>query len=200
MSTLVFINMQFTSLDSNCSPVSIGLVDMDGNSFYAEFETYDPMLMDPWAMQNLPSALIVANPSMTINADEVVIGDKDAVVMGLTRWFERYTSVELWGDAKDYAIVGFDELFGGWHNRPTNINHTSYDITTYMRVKGVDPDISREEFVGETINGLRNNALYNARLIKAAYEKLLDMDRDKDEDSELNNQSDMSNADIMSAQ
>jgi hypothetical protein len=174
--SVVFINMQFTSLDANCSAVSMGLTDMEGNAFYGEFEDYDPQYMDEWARENLPQGLLIFNPSMTINADDVVIGDRETVALGVSNWLEQYDSVELWGDASSYIMVGFDALFGGWHERPENIYHTSFDIATYMKVKGVDMDAPREDFIESSMGGVKHNALYNARIIKACYEKLISME------------------------
>jgi len=41
-----------------------------------------------------------------------------------------------------------------------------------MKIKGVNPDISREEFIENAIEGKKHNALYDAKVIKACYEKL----------------------------
>ena len=44
-----------------------------------------------------------------------------------------------------------------------------------MKLKNVDPDISREEFINDSVEGDKHNALYDAEVIKACYEKLIDM-------------------------
>jgi hypothetical protein len=38
-----------------------------------------------------------------------------------------------------------------------------------MKIKGIDPDINREVFAG--IEGVKHNALHDAKVIKACYEK-----------------------------
>ncbi len=58
------------------------------------------------------------------------------------------------------------------------------DICTYMRISGIDPDVNREEFVDNNVEvndvqfwGIgtdkKHNALWDAVVIKACYDKLM---------------------------
>lgn len=172
MDTLLFFDMEFTGLYQNTTPVSIGIVDVNGNSFYGEFEDYDRTQVEPWLEENVMPYLFMSNPHMTLDADEVVIGSKSEVTEALKEWLEPYARLKLWGDTKDYDVVLLHELFGGALNIPPNLYYISFDIATWMEVLGVDPDISREEFIGNSVKGFKHNSLYDARVIKACYDKL----------------------------
>jgi hypothetical protein len=67
--------------------------------------------------------------------------------------------------------VLFNQLYGHAFNIPKNVYYIPFDICTLMKIKGVDPDINREEFAG--VNGSKHNALHDAKVIKACYEKLI---------------------------
>ena len=53
---------------------------------------------------------------------------------------------------------------------PSFINYIPRDICTLFEIKGIDPDIDRVEYAG--IKEVKHNALSDAILIKACYEKL----------------------------
>lgn len=41
-----------------------------------------------------------------------------------------------------------------------------------LKIKGIDPDIKREEFAEVEESGIKHNALWDAQVIKACYNKL----------------------------
>ena len=45
-------------------------------------------------------------------------------------------------------------------------------ICTLMKIKGIDPDVNREEFAWMIEGAEKHNALWDAKVIKACYEKL----------------------------
>lgn len=53
------------------------------------------------------------------------------------------------------------------------------DICTFMWYEGIDPDINREEFVQNLIDPNekhnKHNALWDAKVIKMCYEKLMEI-------------------------
>ena len=55
---------------------------------------------------------------------------------------------------------------------PKNIYYIPLDICTLFKVKGIDPDISREEFSGVNSKN-KHNSLFDAKVIKLCYEKLI---------------------------
>jgi len=52
-----------------------------------------------------------------------------------------------------------------------------FDICTLMKIKGIDPDINREKFAlnGKDVpnNVAKHNSLWDAKIIKKCYEKLI---------------------------
>jgi len=93
--------------------------------------------------------------------------------------------VEIWSDCLAYDWVLFNDIFGHAFNIPKNIYYIPFDICTLFKMKGVDPDIDREEFAdgwisteGKLINPdliNKHNALWDAIIIKACYDRLIEM-------------------------
>lgn len=50
-----------------------------------------------------------------------------------------------------------------------------FDLCTLFKIKGINPDINREEyaFIGMDLLDLKHNALYDARVIEMCYKKLM---------------------------
>ena len=60
--TQVFLDIEFTGLHQNTTPISLGLVGMDDNSFYGEFEDYDKSQTNEWIDKNIIPYLLMNNP------------------------------------------------------------------------------------------------------------------------------------------
>lgn len=171
----VFFDTEFTGLHQNTTLISIGLVADDGKQFYAEFTDYNRNQIDEWLQVNVINNLIV-HPDRNryhriADGQEIVKGDSASIVFLLREWFEQFDHVEMWSDCLSYDWVLFSQLFGHAFNIPKNVYYIPFDICTLMKLKGVDPDISREEFAG--LDGEKHNALHDALMIKACYEKLM---------------------------
>ncbi len=91
------------------------------------------------------------------------------------------STIEIWSDCLAYDWVLFNELFGGALNIPKCVYYIPFDICTLFKIKGIDPDINREEFAyldgraiaDENFNPIKHNALWDAKVIKKCYEKCL---------------------------
>ena len=59
----IYFDTEFTGLRKDTSLISIGLIDSDGRTFYAEFTDYDRSQIDKWIRQNVINNLI--NPVNT---------------------------------------------------------------------------------------------------------------------------------------
>ncbi|MGI4873230.1 MAG: hypothetical protein ACRYFX_18875 [Janthinobacterium lividum] len=115
-------------------------------------------------------------------------GSKEVVAAMLTQWLEKFTSasinasVQFWSDCLAYDWVLLNALLAdyseGYPQLPPGLNYIPMDICPLLQLKGIDPDVSREHFAfGDAIYGqdfgqLKHNALWDARVIKACYEKL----------------------------
>lgn len=156
----IFFDTEFTGLHQGTTLISIGMVAEDGRELYCELNDYDKSQVNDWLKENVIANLYNTNP---IN--------KKALVEAIEGFIEPYESVEMWSDCLAYDWVLLCELFGGAMHMPCKVHYMPFDICTLFKAKGIDPDISREEFSG--ITGSKHNALHDARAIKACYEKLI---------------------------
>lgn len=178
--TKVFFDTEFTGLHQNTTLISIGLVAEDGSEFYAEFTDHDKGQIDGWLQDNvIDNLLILRNGSYAwkialhknVETPLGFAGTKEYVADKLAEWLSKFERVEMWSDCLSYDWVLFNQLWGHAFNIPKNVYYIPFDICTLMKIKGVDPDISREEYAGMT--GAKHNALHDARVIKACYERLM---------------------------
>jgi len=177
----IFFDTEFTGLHKNTSLISIGLVDENGRRFYAELTDYDKSQLDDWLKLNIIDNLILNNMennsiSFADHMDiKYVKGTKKYIAQELYFWHQYIynpdVQIEMWSDCLSYDWVLFNDLFGHAFNIPKNIYYIPFDICTLFKIKGIDPDINREEFSG--LQGHKHNSLHDAKVIKACYEKLM---------------------------
>jgi hypothetical protein len=158
----VFFDTEFTGLHQGTTLMSIGLVDENGRTFYAELEDYDKSQVDEWIEKN-----VVANftKEKTLNMEELKAY--------LIEWFEEYDCVEMWSDCLAYDWVLFNNIFGTAFDIPKQVYYIPFDLCTLFKIKGIDPDINRESFVGLDSKQSKHNALHDAQVIKNCYEKAM---------------------------
>lgn len=180
MMNKIFFDTEFTGLHQNTTLISIGLISDDGWSFYAEFTDYNQTQIDSWLKENVINKLIFQDkePGIIKNIEKelFVKGDKKFIREALTNWFGRFGMVEIWSDCLSYDWVLFNNIFGSAFDIPKNIYYIPFDICTLMKIKGIDPDINREEFVFSGMNWKpkqKHMALFDASIIKKCYEKLM---------------------------
>lgn len=178
----LFFDLEFTGLHQMTTLVSLGIIAEDGRSFYAEATDFDRSQVDQWLEQNvlpnlsLETLLLLddAMPVMEYGVEFKVLGSRRQIGLVLRDWLMQFERVEFWGDVYPWDWVLLCELFKveGSPNfsLPENVFYIPFDIATYMNIKGIDPDISREAFSGLSLN--KHNALDDARIIRACYEKL----------------------------
>lgn len=175
----VFFDTEFTGLHKETSLISIGLISEDGKTFYVEIEDYDKDQVNDWIKEN-----VIANTKYLKDSnndtDVSIRQDKycNCVPFVMLRhylrgWLSQFNNVEMWSDCLAYDWVLFNDIFGDAFSIPQNVHCIPFDICTLFKIKGVDPYISREEFAG--IEGSKHNALHDAKVIKACYEKLMKM-------------------------
>jgi hypothetical protein len=157
----IFFDTEFTGLYQATSLISIGMIADDGRTLYAELDNYEPGqgYITDWIKEN-----VIAN----LDGKNVV--SREELAKQIEKFIEPYKQVEIWSDCLAYDWVLFNQIWGGAFEIPKSIYYIPFDICTLMKIKGVDPDINREEFAG--ITGQKHNALHDARVIKACYEKL----------------------------
>jgi len=184
----LFFDTEFTGLHQNTTLVSIGIVSEDDKTFYAEFGDFDHTQVDEWLTDNVISKMLFhgygdpppknkgwCNCSTNGNQTEAY-GHKEFIKLCLQEWIDTFGPVEMWSDCSAYDWVLFNQLWGHAFKIPQNIYYIPFDICTLMKMKGVDPDINREDFIGNvawmTGQEEKHNALWDALVIKACYKKL----------------------------
>ncbi len=174
----VFFDTEFTGLHQFASLISIGIISENKDTFYAEFTDFKYGQCDGWirenVLQNLEHDHVKDKNSYKINGENITVcGHSTFVTNHLDRWLSKFSEIELWSDCLSYDFVLFNQLWGHAFNIPKNIYYIPFDICTLFKVKGIDPDISREEFSGMTEGAQKHNALWDAKVIKGCYDKLM---------------------------
>ena len=195
MRTKIFFDTEFTGLHQNTSLISIGLVSEDNKTFYAEFNDYDRLQCDDWIKEHVIDNLVMKPPKPgeqeyyhakrdkdnpigqdIYNGYSVQLrNNKETIADELALWLSQFGDVEMWSDCLSYDWVLFSQLYGHAFNIPVNVYYIPFDICTLFKVKGVDPDINREKFAEVEDANLKHNSLWDAKVIKMCYEKLMKM-------------------------
>lgn len=165
--TKVYMDLEFTSFDKiNNKIISIGLVDEYGRTFYGVMNDYDSEDVNPWVVENVIPYL---------DADRADIhGPTWQVRARLEEWLSAYPKIEMWGDCIAYDWVLFNDLWKDSQSIPNNVSYIPQDLCTLLKICNVDPDVSREQFVGIE-GGAKHNAKHDALVIKKCCEKCWDM-------------------------
>lgn len=175
----IFFDTEFTGLHKNTTLISIGLVSEDNRKFYAELTDYDESQLDDWLRENVIENLLYAKDTdFCLYSDKNVYlkGTKEKLKEELTKWLESFSSVEIWSDCLSYDWVLFNDIFGDAFSIPKNVYYIPFDICTLLKLKGIDPDVSREKFIRNTsfMNNneiKKHNSLFDALVIKEVYNK-----------------------------
>lgn len=189
--TKVFFDTEFTGLHQNTTLISVGLISECGKTFYAELTDYDKSQIDDWLQNNVINNLLISEPKdgeqeyfLASRHSDNPVGndlyksysvqlrcDKKVLEVELGKWLLQFEQVEIWSDCLSYDWMLFNQIFGHAFNIPKNIYYIPFDICTLFKIKGIDPDVSREEFCGMIDNKFKHNALWDARVIRECYFK-----------------------------
>lgn len=195
----LFFDFEFTGLHAGTTPISLGIVAENFGFFYAEFTDYDETQIErekdggEFIKTNVLDNLILEKQNLKENdfyeyykGNDLfamkVRGNKSFIVEKLKKWlFSFNTQLEMWGDCLHYDWVLFLDLFGSAFDLPECVYYIPFDICTLFKIKNIDPDINREEFVEdyiktyETANCFSNkhNSLHDADIIMYCYNKLI---------------------------
>lgn len=195
----LFFDFEFTGLHAGTTPISLGIVAENFGFFYAEFTDYDETQIErekdggEFIKTNVLDNLILEKQNLKENdfyeyykGNDLfamkVRGNKSFIVEKLKKWlFSFNTQLEMWGDCLHYDWVLFLDLFGSAFDLPECVYYIPFDICTLFKIKNIDPDINREEFVKEYIKTYKeaddfsnkHNSLHDADIIMYCYNKLI---------------------------
>ena len=188
----IFFDTEFTGLHKDTTLISIGLVDENGRTFYAEFSDFNNSQCDEWIYENVIKHLRLGTYEHygIHNNNTEAFGNKNFIKEKLADWLSKYDEVELVSDCCHYDMVLFIDIFGGAFDIPSNINPACHDINQdiarhYKISERKAFDLSRERIIEEdnkktemallpddwkiVIEGDKHNALYDAKVIKEIY-------------------------------
>lgn len=174
----IFLATEFTGLHQQTTLISIGLISENGKTFYAELTDYDKNQIDEWLKKNVIDNLLYNDLSdlgliIDYNIDNYRMKAASVSVKErLSEWLMQFGDVEIWSDCLSYDWVLFNNIFGHAFNIPKNVYYIPFDICTMFKLKGIDADISRQDFINNSVDGVKHNALYDAKVIKACFDKL----------------------------
>lgn len=195
----LFFDFEFTGLHTGTTPISLGIVAENFGFFYAEFTDYDETQIErekdggEFIKTNVLYNLILEKQNLKENdfyeyykGNDLfamkVRGNKSFIAEKLKKWlFSFNTQLEMWGDCLHYDWVLFLDLFGSAFDLPECVYYIPFDICTLFKIKNIDPDINREEFVKEYIKTYKeaddfsnkHNSLHDADIIMYCYNKLI---------------------------
>lgn len=177
----LFLDTEFTELTTNATLLSLALTAETGESFYAEFTDYPKKNIDEWVRNNVLANFILGkNEQNWDNLTDIRVRSNTAEITGILKvWLAQFgieaDSLQIWADCPAYDWVLFCQLFGGSMARPKTIHYMCMDLATLFQEKTGDPDMNREEFISgfAVIDGSKHNALYDAQVCKACYQKLI---------------------------
>ncbi len=158
----IFFDTEFTGLHKSTTLISIGIVSEDGRELYYELNDYDKNQIDGWLEDNVIANL---NNLESINTEELRVA--------IEEFIKPYDKVEVWSDCLSYDWVLFNQIWGHAFNIPDKIYYIPFDICTLFKVKGIDPDINREEFANMLEGSKKHNALWDAKVIRECYSKAI---------------------------
>lgn len=173
----IFFDLEFTGLHQFTSCISLGIVDENNNTFYAEFDDFNFNQVDSWLETNvMANLLFFSNKEVyEFSKEETYIkGSTETITEGLIKWLneirEENQVIEIWGDCLAYDWVLLCQLFKGALNIPSYLYYIPFDICTLFKIRGIDPDISREEYA--QLKSKKHNSLDDALIIKTCFERL----------------------------
>ena len=184
----IFFDTEFTGLHKDTTLISIGMIDENVRSFYAEFTDYNEKQCDDWIKEHVIDNLLYKHFDKEGEPNTISIfdnkyyakGDKRYIKNQLIEWLSEYDSVELVSDVCHYDMVLFIDIFGGAFDIPKHINPACHDINQdiaryYNFTETEAFDYSREKILENryiSIDGYKHNSLYDAKVIKAIYESI----------------------------
>lgn len=173
---LLFIDTEFTGEHAHTTLVSIAMVTPDGDSLTIALNDYDKDQVTDWLQENV---LAHTPTEDTISSEEAFERVAD--------WLEEYSQGEKvclisFGLGPDqillYELWRYDcpgrKYFHSLHCLPDYLNHSHHiDLRTLFAVVGLDPDINREEFINNKVEGRKHDPLFDANVVKECFFKLL---------------------------
>lgn len=209
MAIKLFFDTEFTDLKQDCEIISIGIIAVDdkypnkvASCFYAESMDYSDDKCSDFVVTNVLPKLTLGDKPQCIVTDTdkstALLGTEEDIRMNFYKWVysllpEDYDEfidggstqdkIDVWSDCLAYDWVLFNHLFSTDGILPSFINYIPFDLSTYFKICGIDPDVDRIEFACEfghkedveeigIDNFAKHNSLFDAMVIYYNYDIL----------------------------
>lgn len=174
----IFYDAEFTGLHRNTTLISVGLISETGAYFYGEFTDYDKSQVNDWLQEHVIDNLVlggddkpfrrVSEPFTVPNEvwrhyNVIIKGISEEVRDELRIWLcneahatrndQPQYQVQFYTDCYAYDWMLLNDLIckdGQAIKLPESVYYIPYDLSTLMQSRGIDPDITREEFISES--------------------------------------------------
>ena len=179
----LFFDTEFTGLHKEAELISIGIVDNEDNTFYAEINDFNmgAIANNPWIIDNVIANLIFNDEFEVVNEESKSIsmkGTKSQVSNQLLKWIGD-RRVEFVSDCNSYDHVLLVDLLTGGRSAlevPNNISpychDINQDIARYYKVDNKKAFNMNREELADTKADAKHNALKDAIDIKNIYEMI----------------------------
>lgn len=154
-----FLDTEFIERPGTIDLISIGIVDEDGNEFYAESRETDWSQANPWVLENVKPHLVGPERGF----------DNWQIAQTVLEFADPASKPEFWGYYADYDWVVFCWLFGTMMQLPNGYPMYCRDIKQRADELG-NIRLPKQE-------GTEHNALADARWNKIAWEFLEDAEQ-----------------------
>lgn len=208
----VFYDAEFTGLHRDTTPISIGIVSESGAYFYAEFTDYDQSQASDWIDKNVIQKLVLTDKEegyrsgssfndksqykISRPANFTVRGNRKLIKSELMGWLANESAgaggiqLQFFADCYTYDWIIMNDLIGingSALEIPEYVNYIPIDLSTALYMRGIDPDISREEFVGDfeinriknllpfsewNVEDIKHNCLWDAYICQSSFGRL----------------------------
>lgn len=159
-----FYDFEFYEDGSTIDPISLGMVDENGNELYLENVNFDwnRVPADHWLWDNVYPHLEGADSEYA--ASKFVMGD------AVNGFIEKTEGNQLWGYFADYDHVCLAQLFGKMVNMPSHIPWYTLDIKQEAVRLGISTLPAQDE--------IEHHALSDARWNLKAFNYITTMDEE----------------------
>jgi len=161
----IFFDTEFTGLYKKPTLISIGMVAQDGREFYCVLNDYDKTQIDDFVGNHVRSIFQDNNSK-----------NKKQMRNEIERFIKPYKKVEFWSDYLSNHLLDwvlFNQIWEYPYNIPHEIYRVPFDLCTLFKIKGIDPDVNREQYSGMTEGSQKQNALWDAKVIRECYLKAI---------------------------
>ena len=179
----VFLDTEFTGEHAYTTPVSFGLVTLDEKELYVTLNDYDKDQVTDWLKENVLSKI---NPKESVSKKEAYLK-----ISSFLKNYSQGEKISLVSAGKMTDIILLFEMYHHQENLEAKYYHYSKYLPDYLNHKEhIDLDTmfyladikqaanaDRESYAGLDIEKKKHNALYDAKIVRACYLKLIKSSR-----------------------